>query len=285
MIKIAGVVIVYYPDIEKLKHNIKTYIDQVEKLFVFFNSPAESTHIEELSFSTKIEFIFNQENIGVAAALNRTAGQAIKLGYLWLLTMDQDSFFRSDTFFELFNRSNKDLVAICSPDPVPSDLFECINDVRIEEVLYVITSGNLLNLDIWKKIGGFEEKLFIDEVDHEYCLKAVSKGYKILKYKNIPLSHELGQEKEVSLVYRKFCILVHPPIRNYYIFRNNFYIFKKYRKEFPAFIKVRRKVLLKNLFKIVLFSPERIKNCVFIFYGIRDYYRGVYGSYMVAKKS
>ena len=34
-----------------------------------------------------------------------------------------------------------------------------------------MTSGNLLNLKIAEKIGDFEEKLFIDEVDHDYCYR------------------------------------------------------------------------------------------------------------------
>jgi len=280
MAKIAGVVIVYFPDLEKLIFNIDSFINHIELLYIVYNSPEniENTNILNSKYSN-IQLIFNNENIGVAATLNQTAQKALNIGYEWLLTMDQDSSFQSSDYFEAFGKSIIKDIAIFSPNPDISAYTRNGNTGLTEEVQCAITSGNLLNLVIWKMIGGFEEMLFIDEVDNDYCLKATSNGFKIIRFVNIPLVHELGQNKTVSFLLNKYTIIIHPPLRNYYIFRNNLYIFSKYKKEFPDFVKSRKIVLLKIFIKILLFSPERFKNCQYINKGFRDYFNNSFGCY------
>jgi rhamnosyltransferase len=284
MIKIAGVVIAYFPDISKLIVNINTYIDYIELLYIVYNSPLTTDEIIKLqSTSSKIQLIINQENAGIASSLNQTAQKALSLGYEWLLTMDQDSCFQNNDYFKAFDRSNYKNVAIFCPTSDSSLEFNTNNIDETTEDLNVITSGNLLNLEIWKTLGGFEQKLFIDEVDNDYCLKANLNGFKIIRFINIPLVHELGQNKEVTFFFKKYTIIIHPPIRAYYIFRNNFYIFSKYKHLFPEFVKSRKIMLLKVFIKILLFSENRIQNCRYIYSGIKDYFHGSYGSYLSEK--
>lgn len=56
----------------------------------------------------------------------------------------------------------------------------------------LITSGTLLNLSLFQKIGGFDENLFIDAVDHEYTIKSLLTGYKIIQFPCIQLTHQIG---------------------------------------------------------------------------------------------
>lgn len=280
MAKIAGVVIAFFPNINKLIFNIDTYINHVEQLYIVFNSPVNADVVNRLQGKySKIQLIINQENIGIAKALNQTAFISLNQGYEWLLTMDQDSYFQSDHFFTAFGRSKIQNAAIFCPTQVSALAPKCENSDISTEDLNVITSGNILNLAIWKTIGGFEEKLFIDEVDNDYCLKAVSSGFKIIRFINIPLIHELGQNKEVTFLFKKYTIITHPPVRAYYIFRNNLYIFSKYKTKFPEFVRSRKIMLLKVFIRILLFSTERFQNFRFIIRGINDYSRNSYGSY------
>jgi len=278
MVKIAGVVIVYYPDIDQLLYNISSYINHVDRLFVVFNSPVSIEETERLiSCYPQLQIILNGYNSGIAVVLNQTAEKAMNLGYEWLLTMDQDSRFQSENFFNSCIMANHQNAAIFSPNHELKVEVEGVTALLSDEVLSVITSGNLLNLKIWKELNGFEEKLFIDEVDHDYCLKAVSHGFKVIRFRYIPLSHELGEPKEVRLLFKRYFYHLHPPVRSYYIFRNNFYIFKKYKKLFPEFINFRKRVLLKDFIKLMLFSPERMSNIRYIYHGLRDYAFGQYG--------
>ena len=281
MIKIAGVVIAYFPDIDKLKFNIGTYIHEIDRLYLVFNSPVSPDIIEIFdSERDKIHLIQNDGNIGVASALNLVAQKALNLGYEWLLTMDQDSCFTNDLFFKAFyEQPGKGKKAIYCPNSDLTAVTQSGNYGETENRIVTITSGNLLCLKIWESLGGFEEKLFIDEVDHDYCLKAVLNGYEIIRFKNIPLIHELGEKKEVNLGFKKMIIHIHTPVRYYYIFRNNFYIFNKYKNKFPEFIRSRKRILLNDFIKIVLFSSGKIQNFLFMIRGIRDYFWNVYGPY------
>ena len=77
--------------------------------------------------------------------------------------MDQDSYFQNSDFFKVFEVANKQKVAIFSPNIVLALQDNSKEVGEMEEILCTITSGNLLNLEIWKLIDKFEEKLFIDE--------------------------------------------------------------------------------------------------------------------------
>jgi len=280
MEKIVGVVVVYFPDFSKLISNIDTYIDNLEQLFIVFNSPVSEQMFSRLQLkSSKFQLIINNANIGIALALNHTASIALNQGYEWMLTMDQDSYFPGSDFFDIFASTNKQDVAIFSPNPDSSLKINSENLKETDEVISVITSGNLLNLNIWNAIGGFEEKLFIDEVDNDYCLKAGFSGYKIVRFKNIQLFHTIGKTKEVPLLFKTHTIITHPPIRAYYIFRNNLYIFRTYKKKFPEYVRSRKIMLLKVLIKILLFSDKRVQNFKYICAGIWDYLNNSYGCY------
>ena len=152
MAKMAGVVIVYYPDFSKLLLNIGTYVNEIEQLFVVFNSPVSDENVKDLnSRYSKLQIIFNNENTGIATALNQTAQKALNLGYEWLLTMDQDSSFLSDEFFKAFGRNSNESIAVFSPNPELSGATKGENRNATEEILCAITSGSLLSLKIWNK--------------------------------------------------------------------------------------------------------------------------------------
>nr|WP_241635356.1 hypothetical protein [Fusobacterium gastrosuis] len=130
-----------------------------------------------------------------------------------------------------------------------------------------MTSGNFLNLEISKDIGDFEEKFFIDEVDHEYCYKIYKKGYKVLIINNIMLEHNLGNSKKHGLYWATH----HNYIRRYYIVRNRCYMIKKYKPK--GYITY----LLKTTLKIILSENDKKRKLKMTYLGVRDFFHGVSG--------
>ena len=112
-IKIAGVVVLFHPKMDELNQNIYSYIEYVDVLFVVVNSKFDKYLLVS---DPKIEIVDNVHNLGIAKALNQASELAVARGYNWLLTMDQDSSFFNDRFFEAFNLSDKSNVAIFSPN-------------------------------------------------------------------------------------------------------------------------------------------------------------------------
>ena len=85
--KLAAVVVFYNPS-EKNIQNIKKYEKSIDRLFIVDNSEDKIMRYQD---SEKIKYIKLCENKGIAHALNIGAKEAIKEGFNWLLTLDQDS--------------------------------------------------------------------------------------------------------------------------------------------------------------------------------------------------
>ncbi len=90
-------------------------------------------------------------------------------------------------------------------------------------VSYAITSGSLINMKAFDKIGMHDESLFIDFVDIEWGLRANAKGYSLRMNPKVTLIHELGSEP-LNLFGKK--IVTHAPLRHYYYFRNLCHLLK-----------------------------------------------------------
>jgi len=93
-----------------------------------------------------------------------------------------------------------------------------------EEREWLVTSGSLLDLNVFKEIGEFDENLFIDYVDTDYCIRLRKSGYKLIQFARPIMMHSLGITKDTL----GYSFYEHSPIRNYYIFRNKLYILTKY---------------------------------------------------------
>jgi|GEM_PF-139555 len=270
-----GVVVLYNPEMTVLE-NIESYIDDVEILYVIDNSTEKNyAVIERIKENKKCIYVDNNGNQGIALALNSGAKMAMERKAFWLLTMDQDSSFASGDLRKMIRwitENRTDDVGIVSPKHGESQhSFKYYN-------LITMTSGNLLNLKIHKNIGGFDDKLFIDGVDTDYCLKLTNNGYKIHRFP-VLLNHKLGNTRKFKIWNFKAHPTNHSALRRYYITRNRFYLWKKYRKSNRKFIRWEQFQTAKEMIKVILFEKEKIKKFIFSLRGYFDYKRNKLGQY------
>jgi len=274
---IAGVVVLYFPDEEELFRNISSYIEHLAVLYVIDNTGPKSgdSIYEKLSNFQKIQIIKNTKNEGIAKALNKAAESAFSKGFKWLLTMDQDSFFESDEgnrYFSFFyeNFINKDNIAVVAP----AHFKEMIDSTTIySDLNAVLTSGDLIRLSVWNEINGFDEKLFIDEVDHDYCYRVKKAGYRIVQVNTIFLNHRLGTKTKGGYLgsISKRLRTIHTPQRVYFMVRNYLYVRKKYKRDFEKEFGKRDKALLVAIKNNLFFSGEFWANFRSIMKAYKDY--------------
>lgn len=166
-----------------------------------------------------------------------------------------------------------------SPKIIESyDGIELCEDVLYENVnrpiTRIITSGSIVNVRAANKIGGWDNNLFIDEVDFEFCYKGIINGFKCINcISGIYLKHKLGEIYECrNPFYNKILENDHNYVRTYYIVRNRLYIWKKYNElnEF-IFFKWYIRSTLKLLFEIIVYKNEKKKNLLSYYNGIKDY--------------
>ena len=227
----AAVVVLYNPD-HTILENIASYIDCVSFIYIVDNSDLsnESVFLNS-SFKNKLSYVFNNGNLGIAKALNIGCRMAINAGVEWVLTMDQDSNFSvlNNQMISSISNANDAKIALYYPDYLIDDLVYDRYIKENNEPIVVMTSGNVINLNIYNTIGGFEDKLFIDYVDIDYCLKIKKAGYKISNLPGAVLKHELGQSKHISFFSIKAIVTNHSSLRRYYITRNRLYVKNKKR--------------------------------------------------------
>lgn len=270
--KIAAVVVWYNPKEltkpDEAYHNIKTYASILERVFVIDNSDNDNSNL--LLSMKNIEYHSCGKNIGIAAALNIGCEKALRDGFDWCLTMDQDSYWENGEL-ESYIESAKKLYEsepseIASMAPRLRMPIKSLHDIFVNlmrPIYYkfckpseykiidrTITSGNLIKLSVWLKIGKFNEFLFIDGVDFEYCFRLQRNGYKIAWIRAARLNHSIGDNKFRLLKSGK-----HNDFRLYYMVRNNIYLAKLY----PEFVNK------KNAFELF------VNNCFFSFHPIRRF--------------
>ena len=85
MAYVAGIV-VFNPDMVRLKENIEAIIPQVETVIVIDNGSKDENEIPSFLEAYKSTVcIRNAENMGIAKALNQIVNKADELGYEWVL--------------------------------------------------------------------------------------------------------------------------------------------------------------------------------------------------------
>ena len=185
--KIAAGIVLYNPDVKKIKEVISSVIIQVEFLVLVDNLSYNIKEVSEFCKTNPNIFIIkNNRNEGIAKGLNQIVTECRIRGYEWVLTIDQDSVVRNS------------LISRYQPYTYSTDVGQItclIKDVNIgimhgegmrEECRYVercITSGALLNVNACISCGLFDEQMFIDYVDFDMCITMRENGYKILQIK------------------------------------------------------------------------------------------------------
>ncbi|MEQ8304004.1 MAG: glycosyltransferase family 2 protein [Cyclobacteriaceae bacterium] len=265
--EVAGVVVLYNPD-GNVTSNIDSYLHQVERLFVVDNSEFINKEIvSKVSSNKKVKYIGNRGNRGVAFALNKGIDAAIEEGFRWLLTMDQDTSLPEgavETMYKFGAVSCADNVGLVSPKHIPEQKESKIDD--FVQVSYTMTSGNLLNLDSVREVGGFIDDLFIDHVDHEFCFRLNRAGYKIFESDGIAIEHKLGEDINKAFLGYKVAVRGHSPFRLFYMVRNGLIVSKIYPEqvEFSKHVWV---TILRELVKSVFLYEKKYESVKALFRG------------------
>jgi rhamnosyltransferase len=271
--RLSGVVVLYQPAEDAIE-NIRSYEEALELLVIVDNSPEPSPVILEFArASGKILYVGDGVNRGIAWALNEGARAAREAGSAWLLTMDQDSRFEPGALAALIEGAQGERLGIVSPRHKIEGKPDPAGEPGAREAAYVMTSGNLLNLEAYAAAGPFLEKLFIDYVDCEYCLRLRKRGYRIVVTGRSVLAHRYGRITPRRLLGKVAYPTHHEPFRKYYIVRNRLYVLWNY----PAFLRVDFWPFVREITKGVLFEDRRLVKLGYMLRGAADFLRGRYG--------
>ncbi|WP_307755708.1 glycosyltransferase [uncultured Cloacibacillus sp.] len=269
----AGIVL-YNPKEGRLRENINAILPQVSFLFLVDNASSNINKIEKIwSDYSNIQIIKNNENMGIAKALNQMCEAALSNNYKWILTLDQDSVCPDNLIESFIPYTSKFNIGIICPQfrlNLRNYLHNNINyNKNFEYIKYCITSASLTNITAWKDSGGFDEWMFIDCVDYDFCIKLRLAEYKIIRVNSLTINHEVGSADAVTLFGETKVILYnHNAIRNYYMVRNTIYLIRKYYFVFDVYIWIPR-LLYWELCKLI-FEKNKKATLMSMIKGLRD---------------
>ncbi|HEY5304796.1 MAG TPA: glycosyltransferase [Acidimicrobiales bacterium] len=234
--RVRAIIVTYNPDASHLQQVVAALSPQVESILIVDNASRNSDEIDALSRLEEVDLLNFSANRGIAAALNVGVRHHLISEPDWILTMDQDTLVHPGAIedilasFDALEAPHQDQVGILAmrAHPQPSsiritryaDRLLVLKDFEsFEERRAVITSGNLVRADVLRRTN-YDEDLFIDQVDFDFCFAVRELGYCVLRHKTTAMDHVLGErfsdtDKE------------HPyesAQRVYYIIRNSTYL-------------------------------------------------------------
>jgi rhamnosyltransferase len=289
---ICAVIVSYHPSNELLD-NVAALRDQVDEIVIVDNGSglATKTLLDQLRNDPKVSITYLPENLGIAAALNVGVKHAQSAGHEWLATFDQDSQASPKMIATMLQayaqHPQKEQVASLSPryqnqatGQIVTSRSKKAGDTSQPyiQVFEVITSGNLLKLSIFEKVGYFNESLFIDYVDTEFCLRCTLSGYQTLEIKSTYLLHQLGNSIHIKIFGQKKTVTNHSSLRRYYIARNATYLYKRWFFKDNEWVRHDSLKLLKTI-AMVCFEREKIRKLSAITKGIIDGLFGTMGKF------
>jgi rhamnosyltransferase len=207
--RVRAVIVTFNPDVSRLTQVVASLSAQVESVVIVDNASKSSGQIHELTRGWGIDFLALPDNLGVGAALNVGARHHLISEPDWILTMDQDTLLHRGavdailTSFDSIDERLRDQVGILAlrAHPQPSSVWITRYADRLlvvdefesfEERRGVITSGNLVRADVVRRVS-YDEALFIDQVDFDFCYSVRQLGYRVVLHNSISMDHILGE--------------------------------------------------------------------------------------------
>lgn len=266
--------VTYNPEIDLLSNHLMSICSQVETAYIVDNGSCNSDDIKNLiaKFSN-VKYISNSKNYGIARALNQLFENAINDNFAWIVTLDQDSVFPiggvKKLWSEIEDYENTGIMAPIIVDRINGVVGHSPN--KKKEVRTCITSGALTSILCWKDIGGFDEKMFIDSVDFDYCFRLRKKGYKVYQSPVVHLEHSLGEGSVHHFLFWKVKIFEHSSFRHYYMAQNRIYFPKKNHSFFRL---IRGNIRnAKQIISIILFDSKKKEKIYMVLKGWLNGYK------------
>lgn len=234
---VTAAIVVYRNDTDELRACIESILSYtaVEKIYILDNSPTQALRAA-LPPNSRMEYIFNDKNLGFGAAHNVGIRKAVAAGSRYHVVINPDISFCNDVvsplvkYMETHPEVGMMMPRILYPDgrmqylpkliPSPVDLLRrkltCfkkmhnrfvqryeLRGVNGEQAFDApVLSGcfSLLNLAVIRETGGYDERFFMYFEDSDLS-RRVHEKYKTLYYPSVSVYHryEGGANKDARL--------------------------------------------------------------------------------------
>lgn len=262
-IRILAVVVTYFPEKDLLKDNIAAFIDEVDRVLIWENTPEEIKMQYRYIDNSKVEYCGDGVN-SISHGLNYAWEYANTQGYDYLLTVDQDSVFQNFTELKEYAYKHTSQMMLLGP------WFSAKKNLSLPSVKVeaLITSGMLVPLKILNSLEGYNETLTIDGVDTDLCLRANQKGFYSYQVTSCFMQQRFGQPFVKIHKGKEHHFYSYPAKRLRSIVKSHIYLMRKYpNMSLEMRNNIKDRYIINRIKSILLFEDQKIFKIFAIFIG------------------
>lgn len=288
MSKWGVVIVLYNPDLPRLKSTLDILSEQTGNIVLVNNGLPLPETFEYSCFTVELG-----ENRGIAFAQNRGVehlmAQYPDLQKIFFL--DQDSAVDATFFNKMLQSWENNLESIPNLgllSPVikrrketgvysvlvfsGDKLRKIANDFNQSPLLLQtlpISSGILVSVEAFTRVGGLSEKWFIDWVDFDFALKLLGEGFMTATTSDAAIVHEIGTPVRRSFFGKKIAVTNYVLFREYYTARNGVYLMRKYGRRGNGISKYCWGQIARR-FLMLLYEPKKLQRFATLIKGLVD---------------
>ena len=271
MPQVTAVVPTLEPDSE-IVERIHALAEQVDRVIVVDDGSTSDVRGLARDVAGSADWALLPRNSGIATALNHGIRLALAGGADFVLTVDQDTDLPPDyaqTALSVFAIANPvtriGVVAVDAVNGAPA-LPTWTSPEGFGLVPEAIQTGFVISRECLETAGLFDERLVIDCVDTEFCLRVRDHGFRIAVAKGTDIRHSIGRRAElrpfgVPLRHASGRIATyqyHSPFRRYYIARNNIDLMLRNVRKRPRWVLAVLKREMGGMVVSMVSGPQRI---------------------------
>jgi rhamnosyltransferase len=283
------IIVCYRPDVAQLARLCNHVLGDGAKVILIDNT--EVPYLDGQNLPDGCSLITLGYNSGIAHAQNVGVAAALAAGATVLVFFDQDSKIGPGFLNHLVSA-----IAVGTPEIVAPLYVDDVTEITLPSVRLgrygvpipvhqvdlssrypvdmVISSGTVATREVFDLAGTFDDGLFIDFVDAEWCLRCRSKQIPIYVVPTAVMRHSIGTR---HFRFGPLTILVHSSSRCYYQIRNGFLLLRKRHVPLVFSLQQIASVLFSRI--VLLFRVENRPDYIKAYLSaMRDGLKGVTGA-------
>ncbi|KVP38695.1 glycosyltransferase family 2 protein [Burkholderia ubonensis] len=292
MTALGALVILYHPTDAQLA-SLDALRRASDALLVVDNSPQPDARAREACARDGIALLHHGNRGGIAGAFNAGLAALFRERVDAVALFDQDST-APDAYFpamrdvcaglapraflagpRIFDENARSFLPELSTNGITLRRLNIEPGAAMQRCAFLISSGCVVSRDAYDTLGPFDETLFIDHVDTEYCLRALARNVPLYVVPSLVLTHRIGAKRRHALGPFAMTSMNHPWQRRYYSARNAVQLGIQYGLRFPVAI-VPNLLTLWQIVQIALVERDKRAKLGGIALGIVD---GLFGRF------
>lgn len=269
-------------EIKQYFDNLLTYINQIDKLYIYLTKKVEVT--EYLNLISKYPQIELAQCIdyGDAEIYKALIEKSLEDNADYVSLLKPDMFYENESFLELkkyLMQADTSRIAVITPMP----LFGCELHERKAEEFRAIKGcnayGALLNLKIYQETKGIKAEYYQTTYDYDYCLQARLLGYDVMLAQNLVLRKQNYKIITKKIGFISLSMFERDLMDVYYETRNRYYLWDEYKTLDKEYVALDKKLAKKEHQEIRAKDKNYKEKFIMIDKARKDYKKGKQGPF------